>query len=94
MLRRHEIETAHLDAWLDKVRETVPVNYNLAVEIVKCRRLIKGYSDTHARGAEQVRQGALGRAAARARAATAPTGCAACARRPSSTRKARRSTGR
>jgi indolepyruvate ferredoxin oxidoreductase beta subunit len=49
-LRRHEIETAHLDAWLGKVRETAPVNYNLAVEIVKCRRLIKGYSDTYARG--------------------------------------------
>jgi len=26
------------------------VNYNLAVEMVKCRRLIKGYSDTYARG--------------------------------------------
>jgi len=49
-LRRHEIETAHLNAWLDQVRETVPVNYNLAVEIVKCRRLIKGYSDTYLRG--------------------------------------------
>ena len=49
-LRRHEIETAHLEAWLGKIRETVPVNYNLAVEIVKCRRLIKGYSDTYARG--------------------------------------------
>jgi indolepyruvate ferredoxin oxidoreductase, beta subunit len=49
-LRRHEIETAHLNAWLDQVRETVPVNYNLAVEIVKCRRLIKGYSDTYVRG--------------------------------------------
>jgi indolepyruvate ferredoxin oxidoreductase beta subunit len=49
-LRRHEIETAHLDAWLAKVRETLPGNYDLAVEIVKCRRLIKGYSDTFARG--------------------------------------------
>lgn len=49
-LRRHEVETAHLNAWLDRIRETVPVNYNLAVEIVKCRRLIKGYSDTYARG--------------------------------------------
>jgi indolepyruvate ferredoxin oxidoreductase beta subunit len=49
-LRRHEVETAHLSAWLDKIRETVPVNYALAVEIVKCRRLIKGYSDTYARG--------------------------------------------
>jgi indolepyruvate ferredoxin oxidoreductase beta subunit len=49
-LRRHEIESAHLEAWLTQIRETLPVNYGLAVEIVKCRRLIKGYSDTHARG--------------------------------------------
>jgi indolepyruvate ferredoxin oxidoreductase beta subunit len=49
-LRRHEIETAHLEAWLAQIRETLPVNYSLAVEIVKCRRLIKGYSDTYARG--------------------------------------------
>jgi indolepyruvate ferredoxin oxidoreductase beta subunit len=26
------------------------VNYDLAVEIIAARRLIKGYSDTHARG--------------------------------------------
>jgi indolepyruvate ferredoxin oxidoreductase, beta subunit len=25
-------------------------NYDLAVELIRCRRLIKGYSDTHARG--------------------------------------------
>ena len=24
--------------------------YDLAVEVIRCRRLIKGYSDTHARG--------------------------------------------
>ena len=36
---RHRVETAHLERWLA-----------LAVEIVACRRLIKGYSDTHARG--------------------------------------------
>ena len=49
-LRRHEVETAHIDAWLDRVRRTAPVNYGLAVEIIRCRRLIKGYSDTRARG--------------------------------------------
>ena len=26
------------------------MNYALAVELLRCRRLIKGYSDTHARG--------------------------------------------
>ena len=25
-------------------------NYDLAVEVIQCRRLVKGYSDTHARG--------------------------------------------
>lgn len=25
-------------------------NYDLAVEVIRCRRLVKGYSDTHARG--------------------------------------------
>ena len=28
----------------------VASNYDLAVELIRCRRLIKGYSDTHARG--------------------------------------------
>lgn len=47
---RHERETAHIDAWLVKALEVLPRNYSLAVEIVGCRRLVKGYSDTHARG--------------------------------------------
>ena len=28
----------------------VDKDYQLAVELLRCRRLIKGYSDTHARG--------------------------------------------
>ena len=28
----------------------LPQNYDLAVEVIRCRRLVKGYSDTHARG--------------------------------------------
>jgi indolepyruvate ferredoxin oxidoreductase, beta subunit len=47
---RHQEEMAHIAAWLDRVRQAAPANYALAVEIVKCRRLVKGYSDTHARG--------------------------------------------
>jgi indolepyruvate ferredoxin oxidoreductase, beta subunit len=30
--------------------DAVRSNYELGVEILQCRRLIKGYSDTHARG--------------------------------------------
>jgi len=43
-------ETAHRKAWIDKAMQTLPVNYDLAVEIIACRRLVKGYSDTYARG--------------------------------------------
>ncbi|MDO9524487.1 MAG: indolepyruvate oxidoreductase subunit beta family protein, partial [Gemmobacter sp.] len=48
--RRHAIEAAHLDAWMSTALSYRAANYDLAVEVVRCRRLIKGYSDTHARG--------------------------------------------
>jgi indolepyruvate ferredoxin oxidoreductase, beta subunit len=47
---RHRRETAHLDRWLALAAENVAKNYDLAVEIVGAQRLVKGYSDTHARG--------------------------------------------
>jgi indolepyruvate ferredoxin oxidoreductase beta subunit len=47
---RHAIEEKHIADWLTTVRRLVAINYDLGVEVVKCRRLIKGYSDTHARG--------------------------------------------
>ncbi|MEM9199224.1 MAG: indolepyruvate oxidoreductase subunit beta family protein [Pseudomonadota bacterium] len=47
--RRHAIETAHLEAWLSSCLRALP-HYDLAVELLRCRRLIKGYSDTHSRG--------------------------------------------
>lgn len=46
---RHAQEQAHLDDWLKVALRYLP-QYDLAVEVVKCRRLVKGYSDTHARG--------------------------------------------
>ena len=46
---RHAEEVAHLDRWLETALGQLP-NYDLAVEAIRCRRLIKGYSDTHARG--------------------------------------------
>ncbi|MCS5574977.1 MAG: hypothetical protein NZ789_18770, partial [Pseudomonadales bacterium] len=48
-LLRHRGEQDHLLAWLTVALDAVTVNYDLAVEIIKCRRLIKGYSDTHSR---------------------------------------------
>ena len=47
---RHKRETEHREAWLARVAETLPKNYDLAVEVLRCRRLVKGYSDTHSRG--------------------------------------------
>ena len=47
---RHEREMAHVAHWLVVVCETAPRDYDLAVEALSCRRLVKGYSDTHARG--------------------------------------------
>ncbi len=47
---RHAIERDHLRNWLDTALGHVAENYDLAVEIIRNRRLIKGYSDTHARG--------------------------------------------
>ena len=46
----HAQEMAHLEAWLQTALGYLPQDYDLAVEILCCRRLIKGYSDTHARG--------------------------------------------
>jgi len=48
--RRHAEELAHLEAWLTEVTSALPHDRTLALELLRCRRLIKGYSDTHARG--------------------------------------------
>ena len=47
---RHRVETAHLTEWLDLALATAATDPRLATEILATRRLIKGYSDTHARG--------------------------------------------
>jgi indolepyruvate ferredoxin oxidoreductase, beta subunit len=47
---RHQYETDHLARWLALALKTRAKNYDLAIEIIRCRRLVKGYSDTHARG--------------------------------------------
>ncbi|MXN63450.1 indolepyruvate oxidoreductase subunit beta family protein [Stappia sp. GBMRC 2046] len=49
-LRRHEIELEHLERWYALALDTAKRDYALGVEILACRRLIKGYSDTHSRG--------------------------------------------
>ena len=47
---RHSNEVAHRDTWLAAAKAAAPGDYALAVEILAARRLVKGYSDTHARG--------------------------------------------
>ena len=47
---RHAVERAHLDRWLARVSGYLDSDPALAIEVLRCRRLIKGYSDTHARG--------------------------------------------
>ena len=49
-LYRHETETAFLNRSLQRALKAAPANPALAIEVLKCQRLIKGYSDTHARG--------------------------------------------
>jgi indolepyruvate ferredoxin oxidoreductase, beta subunit len=47
---RHRREVAHLEKWLSVAVDNAAQNYDLAVEVLNARRLVKGYSDTHARG--------------------------------------------
>ncbi|HMQ58371.1 MAG TPA: indolepyruvate oxidoreductase subunit beta family protein, partial [Rhizobiaceae bacterium] len=47
---RHAKEQAHMQTWLDGALRFISADYDLAVEMIRNRRLIKGYSDTHARG--------------------------------------------
>lgn len=49
-LLRHAEEMAHLEHWLALASSHLDKNYGLACGILSARRLIKGYSDTHARG--------------------------------------------
>jgi indolepyruvate ferredoxin oxidoreductase beta subunit len=50
---RHKREVEHRNSWLYLARKTGPGDYELAVAILEARRLVKGYSDTHARGASK-----------------------------------------
>ena len=49
-LLRHDREMAHIDDWITAASARLPADYRHAVETLKIRRLIKGYSDTHSRG--------------------------------------------
>jgi indolepyruvate ferredoxin oxidoreductase beta subunit len=48
-LLRHAVEVEHLERWYRLALDYGAADYALGVEILECRRLIKGYSDTRAR---------------------------------------------
>jgi indolepyruvate ferredoxin oxidoreductase beta subunit len=47
---RYQRETARMRDWLDSVVAAASHDYDLALAIAECQRVVKGYSDTHARG--------------------------------------------
>jgi indolepyruvate ferredoxin oxidoreductase beta subunit len=53
---RHAREVSHRDRWLKLARAAASSDYALAVEVLKSRRLVKGYSGTHARGQAKFEQ--------------------------------------
>ena len=47
---RYQVENARIEQWLAHIEAAAAHNPALAVEVAQCQRLVKGYSDTHARG--------------------------------------------
>ncbi len=47
---RFVTEQQRIEAWLARLETLAAMNYPAAIEVVWCQNLIKGYSDTHARG--------------------------------------------
>lgn len=47
---RYSIEGSRIAQWRSTILENAATNYDLAVEIAECQRLIKGYGDTHEKG--------------------------------------------
>lgn len=50
---RYQVETGRITDWLATIERLAHTHYELAVEVARCQRLIKGYGDTHARGLEK-----------------------------------------
>jgi len=48
---RYAQEQARIARWLELIGQVAQQNYALAVEIADCQRLVKGYGETHERGA-------------------------------------------
>ena len=47
---RFQREHQKIEIWLGEVKKLAVTDYDLALEVAQCPRLIKGYGDTHALG--------------------------------------------
>jgi indolepyruvate ferredoxin oxidoreductase beta subunit len=47
---RYAAENVAIEAWLAKIAATAASHPALAIEVARCQRLVKGYSETHERG--------------------------------------------
>ncbi|MGH8298781.1 MAG: indolepyruvate oxidoreductase subunit beta family protein [Steroidobacteraceae bacterium] len=47
---RYREENARIEDWLGRIERLAPAHYELAVELARAQRLIKGYGETHERG--------------------------------------------
>ncbi|MGA7537430.1 MAG: indolepyruvate oxidoreductase subunit beta family protein [Steroidobacteraceae bacterium] len=47
---RYREENARIEEWLGRIERLASVRYELAVELARAQRLIKGYGETHERG--------------------------------------------
>ena len=52
---RHALEADEIGAWLAAIGELAPRDYELAVEVAQCQRLVRGYGATYERGLERFR---------------------------------------
>ena len=46
----YQLEQAHIEQWLEAIQRAAATDYELAVELARCGRLIKGYGKTRERG--------------------------------------------
>lgn len=47
---RYLEENGRIESWLGRIERLAPAHYDLAVELARAQRLIKGYGETHERG--------------------------------------------
>ncbi|MFZ0550868.1 MAG: DUF6537 domain-containing protein, partial [Steroidobacteraceae bacterium] len=47
---RYVEENGRIEDWLGRIERLAPAHYDLAVELARAQRLIKGYGETHERG--------------------------------------------